>query len=101
MKFKKDLADPTVAAQVKYEAALAIKLELPSTPGFVINGATQMGWSSYAGIESILESELARAKKVAESGVPPSRVAYEATRQSGPNGELVAKALFAGGSPSK
>jgi len=100
-KFRKDLADPTIAAQVKYEAALAIKLDLASTPGFIINGVKQMGWASYAGIESVLESELARAQKVAESGVPPSRVAYEATRQSGPDGELLTKALFAGGSPSK
>jgi protein-disulfide isomerase len=101
VKFKKDLADPAVAAQVKYEAALAIKIDLASTPGFIINGVKQMGWASYAGIESIVESELARAKKVAESGVPPSRVAYEATRQSGPNGELLTKAFFAGSSPSK
>jgi len=27
---------------MKYEAALAIKMELGSTPGFVINGAKQM-----------------------------------------------------------
>jgi protein-disulfide isomerase len=93
-RFKKDLADPALAAQVKYENALANKLELASTPGFIINGTKQMGWGSYMGIKSTVEKELARAKKIAEGGVPPERVAYEATKQSGPNGETIANALF-------
>ena len=93
--FRKDLADPAVAAQVKYEAALSIKLDLGSTPGFLINGARQMGWSSYAGLESIVDSELARAKKIAETGMSASQVARDATEQSGPNGKLLAEALFA------
>jgi hypothetical protein len=32
---------------------------------------------------------------MAEGGVPAGRVAYEATRQSGPKGEQLAAALFA------
>jgi len=91
-RFKKDMADPAVAAQVKYENALANKLELSSTPGFIINGTKQMGWGSYMGMKSAVDKELARAKQIA--GVAPDRVAYEATKQSGPNGELIANALF-------
>jgi len=92
--FRKDMDDPATAAQVKYESALATSIDLGSTPGFIINGATQMGWSSYVGIQSIVDRELSRAKQIAASGVPPERVAYEATRQSGPNGEQLAAALF-------
>ena len=93
-RFKKDMADPAITAQVKYENALANKIDLASTPGFIINGTKQMGWGSYVGIKSTVEKELARAKKIAEGGVAPDRVAYEATKQSGPNGETIANALF-------
>jgi hypothetical protein len=93
-RFKKDMADPAVAAQVKYENALAGKFELQSTPGFMINGTKQMGWGSYMGLKSAVEKELARAKQIAAGGVAPDRVAYEATKQSGPNGEMIANALF-------
>jgi protein-disulfide isomerase len=93
-RFRKDLADPALAAQVKYENALANKLDLASTPGFIINGTKQMGWGSYMGIKSTVEKELARAKQIAAGGVAPDRVAYEATKQSGPNGPAMADALF-------
>jgi protein-disulfide isomerase len=93
-RFKKDMADPTVAAQILYERALAAKAELVSTPGFIVNGITQMGWGSYMGLKSVVDKELARAKEIAAKGVPPARVAYEATRQSGPKGEDLAAALF-------
>jgi protein-disulfide isomerase len=94
-RFRKDIADPTVAAQVQYESGLATSLELRSTPTFIVNGTLQQGWGSYMGINGTVERELARAKQIAASGVPPPRVAYEATRQSGPKGEQLAAALFA------
>jgi len=93
-RFKKDMADPATIAQVKYENALANKLELASTPGFIVNGTKQMGWGSYMGIKGTVDKELERTKKIAEGGVAPDRVAYEATKQSGPNGPLIADALF-------
>jgi len=93
-RFKKDMADPAVVAQVKYENALAGHVELASTPSFIVNGTKQMGWGSYNGLKNAVDKELARAKQIAAGGVPPERVAYEATRQSGPNGEALAAALF-------
>jgi protein-disulfide isomerase len=93
--FRKDLADPAVAAQVQYESGLATSVELRSTPTFIINGTIQQGWGSYMGINGVVDRELARAKQIAAGGVPPERVAYEATRQSGPKGEQLAAALFA------
>jgi protein-disulfide isomerase len=92
--FKKDMADPAVAAQVQYEGALATSFELASTPSLIVNGVPQMGWGSYMGIQSMVDRELARAQKIAASGVPADRVAYEATRQAGPKGEQFAAALF-------
>ncbi len=93
-RLKKDMADPALAAQVQYENALANSFDLASTPGFVINGMPQMGWGSYMSLKSIVDRELARAKQIAASGVPPERVAYEATKQAGPKGEAFAAALF-------
>jgi len=93
-RYKKDLADPAIAAQVKYEGELAAAVDLKSTPGFIVNGMPQMGWGSYMGLKSIVDRELARAKQIAAGGVPPERVAYEATRQSGPKGEQMAALLF-------
>lgn len=93
-RFKHDMADPAIAAQVQYESALATAVELGSTPGFIVNGSAQMGWGSYMGIKTVVDRELARAKQIAAGGVPPERVAYEATRQSGPKGEQMAALLF-------
>jgi protein-disulfide isomerase len=94
-RFQRDLDDESVTAQVTYEAALAKSLDLGSTPGLLINGIPQMGWGSYMSLEGHVKRELERARKIAAGGVPPSRLAYEATRQSGPNGNRVAAALFA------
>jgi protein-disulfide isomerase len=93
-RFKKDTADPSVTTQVQYESGTATTLELRSTPTFIINGTIQQGWGSYMGIKGIVDRELARAKQIAAGGIPPARVAYEATRQSGPKGEQLAAALF-------
>jgi protein-disulfide isomerase len=93
-RFRKDLADPAVAAQVQYESGLAVKLGMESTPGFVVNGDTQMGWGSYMGIESQVDRALGRAKQAIGAGAAPERAAYEATRQLGAKGEAFAAALF-------
>jgi protein-disulfide isomerase len=92
--FSRELDAEAVRAQVRYETALAQVLDLAATPSFVVNGHVQRGWGSYRGLESIVERELARARTIAAEGVPPTRVAYEATRRSGPDGERLAGALF-------
>lgn len=93
-RFKKDQVDPAVVGQVKYETQLAERFELRSTPGFIVNGQTQMGWGSYGGLGGVVDRELERAKKIAAEGVPPARVAYEATRRVPDKGEALAAALF-------
>lgn len=92
--FTRDLDAEAVHAQIRYETALAGALDLAATPSFVVNGHVQRGWGSYRGLESIVEREAARARTLAAEGVPADRVAYEATRRSGPDGERLAAALF-------
>lgn len=92
--FARDLDDEAITAQVRYESALATRLDLAATPTFVVNGHVQRGWGSYRGLESIVQRELARARTIAAEGIAAPRVAYEATRRSGPDGERLAAALF-------
>ena len=92
--FTGDLDADAVLAQLRYESALAEALGLAATPSFVVNGHVQRGWGSYRGLESIVEREATRARALAVEGVPANRVAYEATRRSGPDGERLATALF-------
>jgi protein-disulfide isomerase len=94
-RFQADMDDEAVTEQVKYESELAVSLGLPGTPGLVVNGRLEKGWASTRGFESLIKREIARARAIADSGVPAGRVAYEATRQSGPQGEQLASALFA------
>jgi protein-disulfide isomerase len=95
-RFQRDMDDEAVTAQVTYESELATSLGLGSTPGLVVNGTLQKGWGSYMSLESLVKRELDRARTIAAGGVPANRVAYEATRQSGPKGEELAAALFTG-----
>ena len=94
-RFQSDMDDEAATEQVKYESALAVSIGLIGTPGLVVNGRLEKGWGSYRGLERVAKLEIARAREVALRGVPAGRVAYEATRQSGPNGEQLASALFA------
>jgi protein-disulfide isomerase len=92
--FNREREAPAVRAQVQYETALAEQLDLAATPSFVVNGHVQRGWGSYRGLEGVVTRELARARPLAGEGIPPARIAYEATRRAGPDGERLAEALF-------
>jgi protein-disulfide isomerase len=92
-RFKRDMADDAIAAQVRYESALAKTLNLGGTPALVIDGKTQVGWGSYMGTAGEVRDALERAHKL--TGIPAARLAVEATRQFGPDGPMIASALFA------
>jgi protein-disulfide isomerase len=97
-RFRADMDDEAVRAQVRYETALAAHLGVSGTPSFVVNGHVQRGWGSYAGMEHVVRRELARAEALLASGVPRADVAREATRASDPErGPALAAALFDGG----
>jgi protein-disulfide isomerase len=89
-----DMDDDSVTEQVRYETALANSLGLARTPGLIVNGRSQKGWSSYMGLERLVKAELDRGRALAQAGVPADRIAYEATRRSGSQGEQLATALF-------
>jgi protein-disulfide isomerase len=90
----RDLDAEPLRAQVHYESALADKFDLDATPTLVVNGQIQRGWGSYRGVEALVDREAARARSIAAEGIPAGRVAYEATRRSGPDGPRLAAALF-------
>jgi protein-disulfide isomerase len=92
--FSRDLDAEPLRAQVRYESALADKFDLDATPTLVVNGQIQRGWGSYRGVEGVVDREASRARSIAAEGVPAGRVAYEATRRSGPDGPQLAAALF-------
>jgi protein-disulfide isomerase len=96
-RFRGDMADEAVRAQVRYDTALAEHLGLSATPSFVVNGYVQRGWGSYAGFEHVVGRELSRARALAQKGVPAAAVAREAARASDAvRGPVLAAALFPG-----
>lgn len=96
-RFRADMASEAVREQVRYETALASRLDAAGTPSFVVNGVVQRGWGSYLGLERLVERELGRARALLAEGLPRTRVALEATRVGDPDrGPLIATALFGG-----
>lgn len=93
-RFRTDMADPTATAQVVYESQMAQRLGARGTPGFFINGSPLLGWGSYQSFDAQVASALADARRVAESGVPPERVAAVATASAGESGRLIADLLW-------
>lgn len=93
-RFQQDMDGEAVQAQIKYETAIADHLGLRGTPAFVVNAVSSAGWGSYTGIESSMEKELQRAHALTGMGIPPPQLAFEATRQAGPKGAMIAEALF-------
>lgn len=67
--YRRDIADPSVAEQIRYELKFADKLGITGTPGFMIAGKKQMGWGSGDGIEQGIKRarNLMTAKKELET----------------------------------
>lgn len=67
-KWKKDKADPAIAAQVDREQAAANATGARGTPAFFINGKLLSGAQPYEQFESAVKEALAEAKTVAAGG---------------------------------
>ncbi|TNF28068.1 MAG: hypothetical protein EP329_18520, partial [Deltaproteobacteria bacterium] len=93
-RFKKDLADPTVKAQVEYERALAESLEARGTPAFFVNGSKSVGWGSYYGIRAQATRALEQANKKIAEGAARADVAATETAASGDPGKRLATAVW-------
>lgn len=86
-RWKKDVADPETRARVRRESESAVKLGVPGTPGFFVNGQRQMGWGSYRDLRGRVEREIGAAASLVASGtaakdVPAARI--RATAEQNP-----------------
>jgi protein-disulfide isomerase len=64
-KFKADLADPKLTAQIKNEQAAAVALGQGGTPAFLINGKALSGAQPFAKFKTVIDAELAAANGMA------------------------------------
>ena len=66
-RYDKDLADPTLAAQIAAESAQADALDAQGTPAFFVNGDKTVGWGSRLGLQyQIDQARTAAGDKTAE-----------------------------------
>ena len=75
-KFRKDIADPTLLAQVRAESKAAELLGARGTPAFFINGKLQVGWGSYFGFKQMVLDEISAADAALKAGTPQDKL-YE------------------------
>lgn len=64
-KFKADMADPKLKAQILNEQAAAVALGQGGTPAFLINGKALSGAQPFAKFKEVIDAELAEANKLA------------------------------------
>jgi protein-disulfide isomerase len=75
-KWKADMADPKLAAQIDREQAQGNKLGVSGTPAFFINGRKMVGAQPVDQFRANVEAELARAQDELRAGVRPENL-YE------------------------
>lgn len=93
-RFRRDMSDPGLVAQVDYETGLAQELGLRGTPSFVVNGDSFTGWGSYASLEGRVARELVRARELAREGVDAANLAERATLAAGESGQEFARLMW-------
>ncbi len=84
-KFKKALADDKYAKTIQQQQTLANSLGARGTPAFFINGRNLRGAQPLPAFTAVVDEELAKAKKLVESGTPRSQV-YAKTIEKGETG---------------
>ena len=73
-RWKKDMADPKLAAIVDRDSALAESLGARGTPGFFVNGRFFSGAQPIEVFRAAIDEELARAKMMVSEGMKPSEI---------------------------
>ena len=66
--FKKDMADPTLRAEIAAQSGLARAVGARGTPAFLINGKLAVGWGSWNGFRGQVLRELTQARVAATQG---------------------------------
>lgn len=78
-RFRTDVSDPVLAAQVDADMALAAKLGATATPAFFINGRKLSGAQPLEAFTKAIDAELERAAAMAGYGLPAIRVSEALT----------------------
>ncbi|HYI00946.1 DsbA family protein, partial [Hyalangium sp.] len=73
-RWKKDLADPKLAAIVDRDAALAQSLGARGTPGFFVNGRFFSGAQPIEIFRAVIDEEMAKAQMMVNEGMKPSDI---------------------------
>jgi protein-disulfide isomerase len=80
--FRRALDEQRHLARVKRDQALAASLGATGTPSFFVNGRKLVGAQPYDRFQQLVDEELAKAEKLARSGVPAGEV-YARTIEKG------------------
>jgi protein-disulfide isomerase len=74
-RFRKDYADPKLRQRVRDDAALGAKLGLDSTPSFLMNGKSGVGWASWNAFRGQVDQERQAVNALVAKGtkVPAAR----------------------------
>jgi protein-disulfide isomerase len=73
-KFKTDMKDPALEKKVKEQQAQGAKLGARGTPAFFVNGRFLSGAQPFEAFKKLIDEELAKAEKIAASGVSRDKV---------------------------
>ena len=73
-KFKADMKDPALEKKAKEQQAQGAKLGARGTPAFFVNGRFLSGAQPFEAFKKLIDEELAKAEKIAASGVPKDKV---------------------------
>jgi len=84
-KFKKALAEDKYSKTIQQQQTLANSLGARGTPAFFINGRNLRGAQPLPAFTAVVDEELAKAKKLVESGTPRNKV-YDKTIAKGETG---------------
>ena len=80
-RFRRDSRDPALRARARREGALAERLGITGTPGFLINGRVQVGWGSWLGFRKQVEQEIAAVDEMLAKGADPATVSVARAKQ--------------------
>ena len=92
-RFRKDMKDPEVIAQVRSEIKLARDAGVTHKLTFVINGRVVEGWEDDGRLEDAVTLALADADELIDEGLPPEKVARAAMQRGSPISKQLAALL--------
>lgn len=85
-RFETDMFDPSAAASIKEDQALAVRLAARGTPHFFINGYRLRGAQPLPKFTGLIDRELERARSMVAEGVPAARL-YDVLQADANRGE--------------